>query len=267
MFVVQISLLIVTFLSLISRILSLMQTTKEVYPHPCIAPCVNVWSATFFFFFFLCHLLIVGACICHIAWEGQVKWTTPHHTIKMLHIVLFHSVTCYTNFIVSRIPVSSTKHHNIMCTLVATGVIIRSLECNRLGLEILRYRLIMPKNLPRHWHVVSKFWQVLRHVPFTCSGALVSKARLTVVRMTAPFYYLLPVYLETKVDFKVVLLIASFNFICLHTFLGLFWLVLFLLFVKYEAIYCGWGVTQRVSRRVVSKFILYARNGNSNFQE
>ena len=37
MFVVQLSLLIVTFLSLISQILSLMQTTKEVNPHSFIA--------------------------------------------------------------------------------------------------------------------------------------------------------------------------------------------------------------------------------------
>jgi hypothetical protein len=80
MFVVQISFFSVTFLSLISRFLSLMQTIKEVNPHPRIAPCVNMWSTTFFFFFFLlCHLLNVGACICHITPEGQVEWTTPHH--------------------------------------------------------------------------------------------------------------------------------------------------------------------------------------------
>ena len=79
MFVVQISLLIVTFLSLISRILSSMQTNKEVNPHPCNAPCVNMWSVTFFFFFFLSHLFNVDACICHIAREGQVEWTAPHH--------------------------------------------------------------------------------------------------------------------------------------------------------------------------------------------
>ena len=60
--VVRISLLIVTFLSLITQSLSLMQTIKEI----------KLWSA----FFFLCHLLNVGACICHIAWEGQVEWTT-----------------------------------------------------------------------------------------------------------------------------------------------------------------------------------------------
>ena len=74
MFVFQIALLIVTFLSLISRILSLIQATKEVNPHPRIAPCVNMWSVTFFF---LCHLLNVGECVCHIAREGEVKWTTP----------------------------------------------------------------------------------------------------------------------------------------------------------------------------------------------
>ena len=75
MFVVQISLFIVTFLSLISQILSLMQATKEVNPHPRIVPCVNMWSV--FFFFFLCHLLNVGACICHIAREGEVE-SGPH---------------------------------------------------------------------------------------------------------------------------------------------------------------------------------------------
>jgi hypothetical protein len=42
MFVVQISLLIVTFLSLISPNLLSMQTTQEVYPRPCITPRVNM---------------------------------------------------------------------------------------------------------------------------------------------------------------------------------------------------------------------------------
>ena len=74
MFLVQILLFIVTFFSLISRILSLMQTTKEVNTHPCIAPCTITWSVNFFF---LCHLLDVGACHCHVVWEGQVEWATP----------------------------------------------------------------------------------------------------------------------------------------------------------------------------------------------
>ena len=80
MFVVRISLLIVTFLSLISQIMLIKQSTKEVNPHPHIAPCVNMWGVTFlfiFFFLFLCHLLNVGSWICHIAREDQVEWTTP----------------------------------------------------------------------------------------------------------------------------------------------------------------------------------------------
>jgi hypothetical protein len=52
MVVVQMSLLIVTFLSLISRILSVLQTTKEVNPRLHIAPCFNMWSVTFVFLFF-----------------------------------------------------------------------------------------------------------------------------------------------------------------------------------------------------------------------
>ena len=117
----------------ITNFLSLIQTTLEVNPHPCIAPCVNMWSVTylflFFFFFFLCHLLNVGACICHITWEGQVEWSGQHHTIRMLHFVLFPSVTCYTKSIVSHIHVNTTKPRNITCTSVATSVILRSLEC------------------------------------------------------------------------------------------------------------------------------------------
>jgi hypothetical protein len=99
MFMVQISLLIVTFLSLILQNLSLTQTTKEVSPHPRIAPCVNMWSVTFLLvcFFFLCHLLNVGACVRHITHDGHVEWT----------FVLFHDVTCYTNSIVSRIHVNT----------------------------------------------------------------------------------------------------------------------------------------------------------------
>ena len=43
--------------------------------------------------------------------------------------MLFHSVTCYTNSIVSRIHVKTTKLCNVTGTLVATGVILRSLGC------------------------------------------------------------------------------------------------------------------------------------------
>ena len=50
-------------------------------------------------------------------------------SFNMLHFVLFHSVTCYANSLVSCIHVNTTKLRNITCTLVATGVILRSLEC------------------------------------------------------------------------------------------------------------------------------------------
>src|SRR5450631_1457905 len=47
-----------------------------------------------------------------------------------ISFVLFHNVTCYTNSIASRIHVNTTKLYNITCTLVAIGVILRSLECS-----------------------------------------------------------------------------------------------------------------------------------------
>ena len=72
MFVVQISLLVVTFLSLISQNLPLMQTTQEVSPHPCIAPCVNMWGVTFLFFFSLCHFVECWCmCLLHHSWRSS----------------------------------------------------------------------------------------------------------------------------------------------------------------------------------------------------
>jgi hypothetical protein len=131
MFVIQISFFIVTFFSLVSRNLSFMQTTKEVIPRPCIVRCVNMWRV----FFFLCHLLNVGACIpmsCHCGRSSGVDHTTP---LKCCTFVLFHSVTCYTNLLVSRIHVNTTKLCNVTCTLVATHVILRSLECTTPSME------------------------------------------------------------------------------------------------------------------------------------
>ena len=71
--------------------LSWMQATKEVIRHPRIVPCVNIWSVVFFFF--LCHLLNVGACICHITWEGQVEWTTPTRVERRMksHPIVSHA--------------------------------------------------------------------------------------------------------------------------------------------------------------------------------
>ena len=49
-----------------------------------------------FFFLFLCHLLNVGACIRHIAREGQVEWTPlVWVTGEQIQIVLT-SLLCYS---------------------------------------------------------------------------------------------------------------------------------------------------------------------------
>ena len=45
--------------------------------------------------------------------------------------VLFHQDTCHTNSLLSHIHVNTTVFLNIMCTLVATSVILQSLECIR----------------------------------------------------------------------------------------------------------------------------------------
>ena len=46
-----------------------------------------------------------------------------------ISFVLFHNVTCYTNSMVSRIHINTTKLCNITCTLVATCMILWNLKC------------------------------------------------------------------------------------------------------------------------------------------
>ena len=94
-----------------------MQTAKEIKPHPRIAPCVIMWSAT--------SWMLVHAYTTSV---GKAKWSGPHQQRWHENKFNFHSVTCYTKSIVSRIHVNTTKPRNITCTLVATSVILRSLE-------------------------------------------------------------------------------------------------------------------------------------------
>ena len=61
--------------------------------------------------------------------SGKAKWSGPHQRRWEENEFTFHSVTCYTKSMVSRIHVNTTKLHNITCTLVATSVILRRLEC------------------------------------------------------------------------------------------------------------------------------------------
>jgi hypothetical protein len=51
-----------------------------------------------------------------------------NYNIKMLHFVWFRNVTSYTDSMVSRNHVNTTKLGNITCTLVATCVILQSLK-------------------------------------------------------------------------------------------------------------------------------------------
>ena len=83
MFLVQISLLIVTFLSFISWVLPLMRIIIEANPHPCIAPCVNMWSV---FFFFVWHLL---NCWC-MNMSHCLGRPSGRLTMKMDHVLRYH---------------------------------------------------------------------------------------------------------------------------------------------------------------------------------
>jgi hypothetical protein len=70
---------------------------------------------------------------------GRPSGVDNTKSFNMLHFVLFHSVTCYTNSPILRIHVTTTKLRNITCTLVAIAVILRNVECNSRNTHYTKY--------------------------------------------------------------------------------------------------------------------------------
>ena len=124
-FVVQISLFNITCFSLILHFCHKCNLPKKsthtlALRHVCgVSPSSSSSSAT-------CWMLVHAYAISPM----KVKGNRPHQRSWEENEFKFHSVTCYTNYVLSRIHVNTTKLRNITCTLVATGVIQRSLECS-----------------------------------------------------------------------------------------------------------------------------------------
>ena len=74
----------------------------------------------------------------------KTKWRGVHQRRWEENGFKFHSVTYYTYFIISIIHANTTKLCNITCTVVATGVILRSLEC-------MRWNHLRRRDPPKGW--------------------------------------------------------------------------------------------------------------------
>jgi hypothetical protein len=147
MFVVQISVFIVTFLFFISQIFVINANHQRRQPtlSHC-TMCQYVECQLLVFFSFLLMPLVECWCMClphclgrpsgvgHISvGDGRLNSNCPH-----ISLVLFYNITCYTDYIVSCMNVNTTKLRNITCTLVATNVKLRGLECS---INLLSYLL------------------------------------------------------------------------------------------------------------------------------
>ena len=104
-----------------------MQATKEVNPHLALRHVSICWvsSSSSSSSFATCWVLVDA----YATSSRKGKWSGPHQQNWEENEFKFHSVTYYTYSIISSIHVNPTKLRNTMCTLVTTGVILRSLEC------------------------------------------------------------------------------------------------------------------------------------------
>ena len=150
MFVVQISLLIVTFLSLVPQ--NFVNNVNYQRSQPTPSHCGRS-------IFFFCHLLTVGACVRHIAQEGQVEWITlaewmGERTQIVLTTPLRYSIVSHATLILWYHASMLTLQElcNIMCILSRICVILRSLECrsisNYLHVYLLRRSGCKAKGVP-----------------------------------------------------------------------------------------------------------------------
>ena len=127
MFMVQILLLIVTFLSFISWIMSTMQFTKEVNPHPGIAHCAMCQYVKLLLLLLL--MLPLVKCLCMYMPHHPGRPSGVDHTNRGERRMI-------SNFTLSRIHGITTELHNITWTLVAASVILWSLECCSIVFDI-----------------------------------------------------------------------------------------------------------------------------------
>ena len=100
MFIVQVSLLIVTFLSLISQTLSLMQTTQEINPHPRIAlRHVSTCGVSPSFILILLLLMPLVECWCTHMTHRPGKPSGVDHNTTFKCYTLSYSMVSHTTLI------------------------------------------------------------------------------------------------------------------------------------------------------------------------